>query len=384
MARTSLVAEFRRAQKDWPFIDRLEKSHKLPIRLLYAVGWRETRLQNIMGDFSQRSGEKTPRHHGFGVWQRDSGTFNVDRSYLKNVRRQAKDAADLLVANFRMLDDWPAAVAAYNCGPGNVQRALEQGLSVDHFTTGANYSEDVMATRLAMAKGRRSPKPQEEPDVAEVPARSFFRVGRSHPNFTPMGERFLIWLRDDIAHSGSSYEPGPTFSTFDKQNVRRCQILMGDEPDGWFGQSQWTRLRTEKPPRRKPPSPGAAPLAGLRVTQGFGNKSTRYMAGEHTGVDFGDAGDDTIRATAAGVVVVASFDSDGFGNYVVVQHAGDRFSWYCHMAKRFVGVGDRLRKGEKIGLMGSTGNSTGKHLHYQETVGGHSYWDYARPALLPF
>jgi len=290
---TSLTTEVRRAHKTWPFIDAIEKRHKLPARLLYAVGWRETHLQNIMGDFSQRPGESSPRHHGFGVWQRDSGAFGVGPAYLKNVRRQAMDAAELLAANFRIFDRWDAAVAAYNCGPGNVQKALAAGSSVDRFTAGGDYSHDVLATRLAIVRRRARPAGDNKPDPKVVPTRGYFRPGRHNELFTVMGKRFKVWLRSDIACAGDAYVPGPEFSTFDRTNVRKCQILMGDEPDGWFGQSQWMRLMTERPPRR-PPSRGAAPVSGLRVTQGFGVKDSRYAAGEHTGVDFGDSGDDAI------------------------------------------------------------------------------------------
>ena len=381
MSRTTLAAEVRRARKQWPFIDTVEKKHHLPPRLLYAVGWRETHLQNIMGDFSQRPGEPSPRHHGFGVWQRDSDAFDVGPAYLKNVRRQAEDAADLLAANFSMFNRWDAAVAAYNCGPGNVQKALDQGLGVDHFTAGGDYSADVLATRKRLV--RRSPGPESNgtPDPTVVPSRGFFRPGRRNPLFTAMGERFLIWLGDDISKAGDRYVPGPEFSTFDRENVRKCQVLMGDEPDGWFGQSQWTRLFDEKPPRQAPKK-GAAPVSGLRMTQAFGVKDARYAAGEHTGIDFGASGDDTIRATAPGVVVTSAFDADGFGNYVVLQHDGLRFSWYCHLARRGAAVGEHVAKGERVGVMGATGNARGKHLHYQESTGGHSYWDYTRPTLI--
>ena len=380
MTGTSLKAEVRRARELWPFIDAIEKSHHLPPRMLYAVGWRETRLQNIMGDFSQRPGEPTPRHHGFGVWQRDSDAFGVGPAYLKNVHRQALDAANLLAANFRTFDRWDAAVAAYNCGPGNVERALANGSSVDRFTANGNYSADVLATRLAIVR-RRKHSGDGEIDPKVVPSRGYFRPGHHNDLFTPMGERFLVWLKNDISKAGEEYVPGPEFSTFDRQNVRKVQILMGDEPDGWFGQSQWTRLFTERPPKR-PPSRGAAPVSGLRVTQGFGVKDSRYAAGEHTGIDFGDSGDDAIRATRAGVVVTSSYDAGGFGNHVVVQHEGLRFSWYCHLARRGAAVGTEVSEGQTIGMMGATGNARGKHLHYQETVNGHSYWDYTRPTLV--
>lgn len=368
-----------KAKREWPFIAEIEKKHKLPSRLLLAVGWRETRLENIQGDFSQRPGESSPRFHGFGVWQRDSGTFDVDESYLKSVRRQAKDAATLLAENFRILDAWPAAVAAYNCGPGNVQRALAEGKSVDAFTTGGNYSRDVLDTRDRLRRRGKGDVGVVD-DPKRVPPRKSFRVGERHPNFTLMGKRFEVWLGDDISHDGNGYQPGPVFSSFDRQNVRKCQVLMGDEPDGWFGSIQWERLLGRPP--RKPPAAGAAPVSGLRVTQGFGVKNSIYVAGEHTGIDYGASGDDTIRATAAGVVVVASYDGDGFGNYVVVQHDRERFSWYCHLSKRSVSTGDRVRKGQQVGLMGATGKAFGKHLHYQETKGGYGYWDYIRPVLI--
>jgi hypothetical protein len=140
-----LLAEYRRAKEEFPFIEAAEADHDLPALLLYAVGSRETHLKNIKGDFTKRPGESSPRFHGFGVWQRDSAAFGVDESYLKDVPKQARDAAKLLADNFRRFDRWDAAIAAYNCGPGGVNKALEAGHSVDHNTTGRDYSADVLA-----------------------------------------------------------------------------------------------------------------------------------------------------------------------------------------------------------------------------------------------
>ncbi|HEX8859172.1 MAG TPA: transglycosylase SLT domain-containing protein [Actinomycetes bacterium] len=144
----TLLTQYRRAKTDWPFIETAEQDHGLPALLLYAVGSRETNLRNIKGDFTQRAHESSPRFHGFGVWQRDSDAFGVDESYLKDVPKQARDAAELLAANHQRLGTWEAAVAAYNCGAGNVLAALAAGLSVDHHTAGGDYSADVLA-RLA-------------------------------------------------------------------------------------------------------------------------------------------------------------------------------------------------------------------------------------------
>jgi hypothetical protein len=140
-----LEADYRRAKEEFPFIEAVERAHGLPALLLYAVGSRETNLRNIKGDFTMRPGETSKRFHGFGVWQRDSAAFGVDESYLKDVHKQAEDAAELLAANFRTFERWNAAVAAYNCGVGNVKKALANGQSVDHFTAHQDYSADVLA-----------------------------------------------------------------------------------------------------------------------------------------------------------------------------------------------------------------------------------------------
>ena len=140
-----LLAQYQRARRDWPFIETAEAAHGLPALLLYAVGSRESNLRNVMGDRSQRPGEASPRFHGFGVWQRDSGAFGVDESYLDDVRRQADDAAALLADHHSRFGRWDAAVAAYNCGPGHVRRALDAGEPVDLHTAGRDYAADVLA-----------------------------------------------------------------------------------------------------------------------------------------------------------------------------------------------------------------------------------------------
>jgi hypothetical protein len=153
----TLLTQYQRAKADWPFIEAAERDHGLPALLLYAVGSRETNLRNIKGDFTQRAHDSSPRFHGFGVWQRDADAFGVDESYLKEVPKQARDAAGLLAGNHERLGTWEAAVAAYNCGARNVQAALAAGLSVDHHTAGGDYSADVLA-RLAHLVAHAQPE----------------------------------------------------------------------------------------------------------------------------------------------------------------------------------------------------------------------------------
>lgn len=125
----------------------------------------------------------------------------------------------------------------------------------------------------------------------------------------------------------------------------------------------------------------SAPLAdGYIITQHYGERGG-YSAGHHTGVDLGDSGSDVVRSVRSGTVARAGWNG-AWGLLVVVDH-GHRSSWYAHLRHSYVSVGQRVSSGQRLGLMGATGNATGKHLHYGESVGGNSYADQVRPVLLP-
>ncbi len=84
----------------------------------------------------------------------------------------------------------------------------------------------------------------------------------------------------------------------------------------------------------------------------------------HQGVDLDvDYGDD-VRAAAAGTVVAAGY-AGGYGIKVDIDHGNGYHTWYCHLSRADVRPGEYVRKSEHIALVGSTGMSTGPHLHYQ-------------------
>ena len=134
MTTPLLLSRSEEALKKWPFITGIEEEYGLPAHMLLAVGFRETGLRNISGD----SG------HGWGVWQRDNRSWNVGPSYLLSVRKQAEDAASLLVANKKSLGTWGGALAAYNAGCGSVRRARANGLKDDTYTTSHNYGQAIL------------------------------------------------------------------------------------------------------------------------------------------------------------------------------------------------------------------------------------------------
>ncbi|MCB0695912.1 MAG: M23 family metallopeptidase [Chitinophagaceae bacterium] len=104
-----------------------------------------------------------------------------------------------------------------------------------------------------------------------------------------------------------------------------------------------------------------------RVASGFGYRidpiyKTPKM---HTGIDFTAATGTPIYATGDGVVKESGYDNGGYGNNVVISHGYGYSSLYGHMKKVKVRTGDRVRRGEVIGWVGSTGKSTGPHVHYE-------------------
>jgi murein DD-endopeptidase MepM/ murein hydrolase activator NlpD len=89
----------------------------------------------------------------------------------------------------------------------------------------------------------------------------------------------------------------------------------------------------------------------------------------HTGLDFrGDTGE-PIHATAAGTVVSAGW-SGGYGKMVEIDHGNGLSTRYGHLSEIDVNVGDDIRIGQVIARMGSTGRSTGPHLHYETRIDG--------------
>jgi murein DD-endopeptidase MepM/ murein hydrolase activator NlpD len=89
----------------------------------------------------------------------------------------------------------------------------------------------------------------------------------------------------------------------------------------------------------------------------------------HKGVDLEANYGDMVRAAAAGTVVSAGWDG-GFGNKVDIDHGNGYHTWYAHLSRIAVSAGQRVTKGAPIAFVGSTGESTGPHLHYQVMYAG--------------
>lgn len=120
------------------------------------------------------------------------------------------------------------------------------------------------------------------------------------------------------------------------------------------------------------------PLTGaFRVTCEYKRKGN-WAAGWHTGIDL--VGDEKIYSSCNGEVTKTGWDKS-YGNYIVVKNDADgKYHWFCHLSKISVGAGDRVTRTTVIGIMGATGNATGKHLHFEIRNASNKYADNSNPA----
>ena len=108
------------------------------------------------------------------------------------------------------------------------------------------------------------------------------------------------------------------------------------------------------------------------ITSHFSPRRKNPVTGvykRHTGVDIGAAYGTPIFAANGGRVTLAGWNS-GYGNCVIIDHGGGKATLYAHMSSIGVSNGQAVTKGQTIGRVGSTGNSTGPHIHFEILING--------------
>jgi murein DD-endopeptidase MepM/ murein hydrolase activator NlpD len=160
--------------------------------------------------------------------------------------------------------------------------------------------------------------------------------------------------------SGGSFvplrQPKPGASAFDRQlyriNLARAQI------------DHYNNVLADVPVRK--PVPGE-----IEVNSPFGIRTDPFLGrpAMHTGIDLRGETGEPVYATADGTVAVAGRDG-GYGNLVEINHGNGFSTRYGHLSEIDVKVGQKVRTGQVIGKIGSTGRSTGPHLHYETRVNG--------------
>lgn len=165
-------------------------------------------------------------------------------------------------------------------------------------------------------------------------------------------------VRAAVPATGGPYVPASVVDTgaFERQlhrlSVARSQL------------DRLTRTLTRVPIRR--------PMAGeVETTSGYGMRIDPFLRSPamHTGLDFRGEVGDPVRATAAGTVTHAGWNG-GYGKMVEIDHGNGFSTRYAHLFSIDVEAGQTIRIGEIVGRVGSTGRSTGPHLHYETRVHG--------------
>ncbi len=110
-----------------------------------------------------------------------------------------------------------------------------------------------------------------------------------------------------------------------------------------------------------------------KISSRFGKRVdpvTKRRGSDHKGIDIAAPAGTPVYASADGVVTKAEYINNGYGNLIIIKHAADLATYYGHLSKFQTSKGSKVRKGDLIGNVGTTGRSTGPHLHFEVRRGG--------------
>lgn len=209
----------------------------------------------------------------------------------------------------------------------------------------------------------------------------------------PFGEwaRFYgVSAADVIEYPGNNIDPN-TVGDYENANIKTGTwlIIPGGKRDfvSWSAPLGVTR---ENPASARVLGAGACdPISGGAV--GYGSfiypTNKHYLSGfdwspqtNHNGLDFAGNTGEAVYASDAGVIVYAGWNDYGYGNMIMIDHGNNFQSLYAHLSALNVGCGQSVGQGEVIGAVGSTGRSSGSHLHFEIMAGVKvNPWDYLPP-----
>jgi|GEM_PF-2983641 len=192
----------------------------------------------------------------------------------------------------------------------------------------------------------------QEPDFLQAPEKAWL----SHVNVSRRAQAAIADGAEDL-----SAEPGSYFRVLTRiygastEHAAPEQVVQAkEEPMPLDEVARFHQLETHMP------------VALARITSEFGRRPNPLGKGHvfHRGIDLAAPTGAPVHAVAAGTVIKAAYDRS-YGNVVVINHHNGHKTLYAHASKLLVKVGEKVKAGQQIARVGSTGHSTGSHLHFE-------------------
>lgn len=209
----------------------------------------------------------------------------------------------------------------------------------------------------------------------ELKSKDSIKVGQVLQILPVMGVSHKVQKGDTIYSISKKYDADPQaivdfpFNTF--VNDETFELAIGQTvivPEGVLKDDVTAPSATSRP-RQLTPDAGTVVASGSFAWPAQGLITQRFY-GYHPAIDIANSASPNILAADSGKVVIAGWSSAGYGNYVVMDHGNGYQTLYAHMRKLYVVVGQSVGRGAALGQMGSTGRSTGTHLHFEIHKGG--------------
>ena len=179
-----------------------------------------------------------------------------------------------------------------------------------------------------------------------------------------LGGQQIVEMSEEVLIDSSWVKVAGYYSIWDTQTVNPYRV------DGRSYRDS-LKLHLVDPSRQRF---AKMPLASTPITSGFAFRGYRW----HYGMDLDLETGDSVRAVYDGVVRISAWDGGGYGNYILVRHYNGLETIYGHLSKALLPVGTFVKAGQLIGYGGSTGRSTGSHLHFEVRYQGNPI----NPALM--
>ena len=179
--------------------------------------------------------------------------------------------------------------------------------------------------------------------------------------------RLLPTARSFLFHSGQAAALA---------SVAVLAMAAAPAPEPYYASSEAAPAVPEAPPVTAVARPAGpmtrliafvAPLKGYAINSAFGLRrlASEARARQHKGVDMAAPTGTSVFVACEGEVLRTGYDAGGYGRFIEVAHPNGMSTLYAHLSRVDVATGDRVAADERIGLVGSTGRSTGPHLHFE-------------------